>query len=86
MYYWSTATKSLCSQYFDKIALLDPEAGWFHMFFSLAKNDNQAEWYGRDTRKTGCHPEGPGQTGEVGLCEPHEVQHGQVQGPTPGLG
>jgi len=22
----------------------------------------------------GCHPEGPGQAGEVGLCEPHDVQ------------
>jgi len=33
-----------------------------------------------------CHPEGPGQAGEVGLCEPHEVQQGQVQGPTPGSG
>jgi len=30
--------------------------------------------------------EGPGQAGEVGLCEPHEVQQGQVQGPTPGSG
>jgi len=28
----------------------------------------------------------PGQAAEVGLCEPHEVQHGQVQGPTPGPG
>ena len=24
---------------------------------------------------------GPGQAAEVGLCEPHEVQQGQVQGP-----
>ena len=27
-----------------------------------------------------CHPEGPGQAGEVGLCKPHEVQQDQVQG------
>jgi len=33
-----------------------------------------------------CHSEGPGQAGEVGLCEPHEVLQGQVQGPAPGLG
>ena len=32
-----------------------------------------------------CHPEGHGQAGEVGLCEPHEVQHGQGQGPASGL-
>ena len=44
------------------------------------------ETYSRDTRRTGCHPEGLGQAGEVGLCEPHEVQQGQVQGPTAGLG
>ena len=35
---------------------------------------------------TGWHPEGPGQAGEVGLCEPHEVQRGRVQGPAPGAG
>jgi len=23
----------------------------------------------------GCHPEGPREAGEVGLCEPHEVLH-----------
>jgi len=34
----------------------------------------------------GYHPEGPGQAQEVGLCEPHEVQQGQVQGPAPGSG
>jgi len=28
----------------------------------------------------GCHPEGPGQAGEMDLCEPHEVQQGKVQG------
>jgi len=26
----------------------------------------------------GCHPEGPGQAGEVGLCERHEVQQGRL--------
>jgi len=34
----------------------------------------------------GCHPEGPGQAREVGLCEPHEVQQGKVQGPAPRSG
>ena len=34
----------------------------------------------------GCHPEGPWQAWEVGLCEPPEVQQGQVQGAAPGLG
>ncbi|KAJ7428318.1 hypothetical protein BTVI_00972 [Pitangus sulphuratus] len=33
-----------------------------------------------------AHSEGPGQDGEVGQCEPHEIQQGQMQGPTPGLG
>ena len=33
-----------------------------------------------------CHPEGPGQAGKVGPCEPHEVQQGQVQGPAHGSG
>ena len=32
----------------------------------------------------GCHPEGPGQAWEVGLCETHNVQQGQVQGPAHG--
>ena len=32
-------------------------------------------------RRIGCHPEGPGEAWEVGLCEPHELQQGQVQGP-----
>lgn len=31
-------------------------------------------------------PKGPGQAGEVGLCKPHGVQHGQVQGDAPGMG
>ena len=30
---------------------------------------------------TECHPDRPGQAWEVGLCETHEVQQGQVQGP-----
>jgi len=34
----------------------------------------------------GCYPEGPGQAGEVGLCELQDVQHGQVQGPALGSG
>lgn len=29
---------------------------------------------------------GTGWAREVGLCQPHEVQQGYVQGPTPGLG
>ncbi|PKU43420.1 rna-directed dna polymerase from mobile element jockey-like [Limosa lapponica baueri] len=33
-----------------------------------------------------CHPEGPGQALEVGPCQHHEVQPGQVQGPAPGSG
>uniref|UniRef100_A0A8D0KSU2 Mitogen-activated protein kinase 15 n=1 Tax=Strix occidentalis caurina TaxID=311401 RepID=A0A8D0KSU2_STROC len=39
-----------------------------------------------DTPEGRIHPEGPGQAWEVGPCEPHEVQQGQVEGPTPGLG
>lgn len=31
-----------------------------------------------------CHPEGPGQAGEVGAHEPHEVQRGQAEAPVPG--
>jgi len=41
---------------------------------------------GWHTRGKRCHPEGPGQAAEVGLCEPHEVQQGQVQGPALGRG
>ena len=33
-----------------------------------------------------CPPEGPGQAGEMGLCKPDGVEHGQVQGPVHGLG
>jgi len=41
-----------------------------------------------DTKMSGAvdAPEGHGQAEEVGLCEPHEVQQGQVQGPASGLG
>ena len=38
------------------------------------------------SRGTGCHPEGPEQPGEMGPCEPHEIQQSQVQGPASGLG
>ncbi|GAB0185946.1 mitochondrial enolase superfamily member 1 [Grus japonensis] len=44
---------------------------------------HQAVWCGRHAGGKGCHPEGPGQAGEVGPCKPHEVQQGQVQGPNP---
>ena len=47
---------------------------------------HQAEWCGRHARGKGCHPEGPWQAWEVGLWEPHEVQQGQVRGPSPGSG
>ena len=43
---------------------------------------HQAEWCSRHAWGMGCHPEGPGQAWEVGPCEPHGVQQGQVQGPT----
>lgn len=38
---------------------------------------------GRDAIQ-GCHPEGPGQAWELGLCKPHDVQQGEAQGSTPG--
>lgn len=38
-----------------------------------------------DAEEKGQHPEGPVQAGEVGLCEPHELQHSQVQPSAPGL-
>ena len=34
----------------------------------------------------GSHPEGTGQAGEVGPCEPNEFQQGQVQGAALGKG
>lgn len=39
-----------------------------------------------NTGGQGCHPKQPGWAKEVGLCEPHEVQQGHVQGPAPGQG
>ena len=47
---------------------------------------HQAEWCSWHTRRTGYYPEGPGQAREVGPCEPHEVQQGQMQGPAPASG
>lgn len=29
----------------------------------------------------GWDPEGPGQAGKVGMCDPHKSHQGQVQGP-----
>ena len=40
----------------------------------------------RYTGGKGSHPEIPGQVGEVGPCEPNEVQQGQVKGVALGLG
>ena len=40
-----------------------------------------------DDTKMSCAvdmPEGPGQAGKVGPCEPHEVQQGQEEAPAPG--
>ena len=48
---------------------------------SLQASWHQAVWCGRHAGGKGCHPEGPGQAGEVGPCKPHEVQQGQAQGP-----
>jgi len=42
--------------------------------------------YGMFAVSSICHPEGPEQAGEVGPCEPHEVQQGQVQSPARGSG
>jgi len=47
---------------------------------------HQAEGCSWHARRTRCHPEGPGQAGEVGLCKPHEVQIDQEQSPAPGSG
>lgn len=49
IYYWSTAIKSLYFQYFDKIALLDPNTGWFDMFLVLPKMCNRRNlWSGHN--------------------------------------
>ena len=54
---------------------------------TLGKFADDTKWVVQLTcQRTRRHPEGPGQAGEVGLCEPHEVQQGQVQGPAPGSG
>ncbi|CAM9867283.1 unnamed protein product, partial [Bubo scandiacus] len=55
---------------------------------TLSKFPTDTELCGvADTLREGmCHPEGPGQAGEVGLCKPHGVQQGQGQGPAHGLG
>jgi len=55
---------------------------------TLSKFADDTEWWwcsGRN-RRMGCHPKRPGQAAEVGLCEPHEVQQGEVQSPASGLG
>ena len=46
---------------------------------------HQAVCCGQHARGKGCHPEGPWQAWVVALCEPCEVQQGQVQGPAHGL-
>ena len=45
---------------------------------------HSAEWCGQQTWETECHPGGSGQAQEMGLCELHEDQEGQVQGPVSG--
>ena len=47
---------------------------------------HQAVWYDWHAGGKGPHSEGPRQAGELGLCEPHEVHKGQVQGPARGSG
>lgn len=36
--------------------------------------------------REGMDPEGPGQAGHVGLCEPLVFQQSEIQGPTPSQG
>jgi len=38
-----------------------------------------AVWCSRHAGEKGCHLEGPGQAGEVGPCEPHELQQGHCK-------
>jgi len=47
---------------------------------------HQAEWCSWHAWGMGCHPEVTWQAWEVGLCKPHEVQQGLVQGPVHGSG
>jgi len=47
---------------------------------------HQAEWHIWHTTGKGCHLEGPVQAWEVGPCQHHEIQQGQVQGPASGSG
>lgn len=48
--------------------------------------DSTELWGALTHRREGMDPEGPGQAGEVGLCETQEVQQSKVQGPTAGSG
>lgn len=50
---------------------------------TLSKSADDTELIG--AVQMGCHPQGPEQAWEVGPCKPHEVQHGQLQCPAPGL-
>ena len=47
---------------------------------------HQAVWCSQHDWWKGYHPEGPWQAWDVGPWEPHEVQHGLVQGPAHGSG
>jgi len=63
---------------------LSPESGgnevtgWQPVMSVVPQRGSQHTW------GKWCHLEGPWHIGEVGLCEPHEVQQSQVQGPVPG--
>jgi len=57
-------------------------------FFQLKPTVHQnmrSVWCGQHAGGMGCHQEAPGQDSEVDLCEPHEVQQGQVQVTAHGL-
>ena len=41
---------------------------------NLSKFADDTKLSGADDTLEGSHPEGPGQAGEVGPCEPNEVQ------------
>ena len=49
------------------------------LLIALAPNALHVSNYSADS-------EGSGQAGEVGPCQPHEVQQSQAQGPAPGSG